>query len=34
MNDSSEILEGKLMPYLTNHSFIRIIQPDSGITMK
>ena len=32
INDSSEILDGKLIPYLTNHSFIRIIQPHSGIT--
>lgn len=32
INDSSEIISGKLTPYLTNHSFIRIIQPHSIIT--
>ena len=32
INDSSEIMDGKLTPYLTNHSFIRIIQPHSVIT--
>lgn len=32
INDSSEIMAEKLIPYLTNHSFIRIIQPDSVIT--
>ena len=32
LNDSSEILDGKLTPYLTNHSFIRVIRPHSGIT--
>ena len=32
INDSPKIIKGKLTPYLTNHSFIRIIKPDSVIT--
>ena len=31
IHDSPEVIDRKLTPYLTNHSFIRIIQPNSLI---